>query len=220
MHQTSVLLRLFSISFIGAVGFILPMHHDNLALTNRKGFSSYFPATFVTHNTVISGTHTPGTFRSSSFVTLFESKKSNEGNETSIINLNGDINENINVVDTSNDGANQNFNLKAYPKRKPKKASESISYQTFKLFSYFIQFLGFFFFCGFLLNLSGYGYYFDTEGGGGLKIDKMENIRNEMQFRREMERMSVTKEQRPSSGLISPGDVLEGSIVPESTLPR
>jgi len=56
----------------------------------------------------------------------------------------------------------------------------------FDLFSYCIQFLGAFFFCGFILNILGYGYTFDLQKG--LVVDKMQNIRNEVQFEREIER--------------------------------
>ena len=53
-------------------------------------------------------------------------------------------------------------------------------------FSYTLQFLGFFFFCGLLLNFAGYAYTFDFNNG--LVIDKIDNVRNEMQFEREIVR--------------------------------
>lgn len=56
----------------------------------------------------------------------------------------------------------------------------------FKLFSYCIQFLGAFFFLGLIANLCGYGYTFDFEHG--LVVDKIQNIRNNVQFEMEMER--------------------------------
>lgn len=67
----------------------------------------------------------------------------------------------------------------------PSLASRASS-AAFLLFSYCIQFLGAFFFCGFILNLLGFGYTVDLERG--LVIDRMENIRNEVQFEREIER--------------------------------
>ena len=57
---------------------------------------------------------------------------------------------------------------------------------TFLPFSYTIQFAGFLVFCGFILNLLGFGYTFDFDEG--LRIDKIENLRNELQFEREIVR--------------------------------
>jgi len=53
-------------------------------------------------------------------------------------------------------------------------------------FSYTLQFLGFFFFCGLILNFAGYAYTFDFNNG--LVIDKIDNVRNEMQFEQEIRR--------------------------------
>lgn len=63
------------------------------------------------------------------------------------------------------------------------------TFSIFKLFSYCIQFLGAFFFAGFILNLAGFGYTVDLEHG--LVIDRMENIRSEIQFEREIERETM-----------------------------
>jgi len=54
----------------------------------------------------------------------------------------------------------------------------------FNLFSYTIQFLGAFFTFGLVLNLLGYGYRFDFEHG--VEITRLENLRNEIQFEREI----------------------------------
>jgi len=70
-------------------------------------------------------------------------------------------------------------------KEEPSKAA-MVSFNIFKLFSYCIQFLGAFFFCGFILNLLGFGYTVSLERG--LVVDKIQNIRNEVQFEREIER--------------------------------
>ena len=64
----------------------------------------------------------------------------------------------------------------------------------FKFFSYCIQFLGLFFFCGLLLNFAGFGYTFDFEHG--LVVDKIQNIRNEVQFEMEIEREEMEDLQR------------------------
>ena len=63
------------------------------------------------------------------------------------------------------------------------------TFSVFKVFSYCIQFLGAFFFAGLILNFAGYGYTVDLEHG--LVIDKIENIRNEIQFEREIERETM-----------------------------
>ena len=70
--------------------------------------------------------------------------------------------------------------------RKVPSLTSRVTLAIFKLFSYCIQFLGGFFFLGLLLNLSGFGYTFDLDRG--LVIDRIANIRNEVQFEREIER--------------------------------
>ena len=97
---------------------------------------------------------------------------------------------------------------------KPKQASESLSYQLFKVFSYIIQFLGLYFTFGILLNILGYGYSFDLQNG--FQVDKIQNIRNERQFQRELDRISprssgsiISTSTGSSSG--STDSVLEGS---------
>lgn len=78
----------------------------------------------------------------------------------------------------------------------PKKSSPTepsmkaqATFSIFKVFSYCIQFLGAFFFMGLLLNFAGFGYTVDLEHG--LVIDRIENIRNEIQFEREIERETM-----------------------------
>jgi hypothetical protein len=63
------------------------------------------------------------------------------------------------------------------------------TFSIFKLFSYCIQFLGAFFFLGLILNFVGYGYTVDLQHG--LVIDRIENIRSEIQFEREIERETM-----------------------------
>jgi hypothetical protein len=71
-------------------------------------------------------------------------------------------------------------------RKKVPSMTSQVTLAIFKLFSYCIQFLGGFFFLGLLLNLSGFGYTFDLDRG--LVIDRIGNIRNEVQFEREIER--------------------------------
>ena len=91
--------------------------------------------------------------------------------------------------------------------------SASVFSAIFLLFSYTIQFLGALFSIGLLLNLSGFGYTFDLESG--LKIDKIANIRNEVQFEREIER----EERMERKGMSSqPSKYIIAPEVPESGL--
>jgi hypothetical protein len=62
--------------------------------------------------------------------------------------------------------------------------SRTITSTIFNLFSYTIQFLGALFTFGLVLNLLGYGYRFDLDHG--IEVNKLENIRNEIQFEREI----------------------------------
>ena len=75
----------------------------------------------------------------------------------------------------------------------------------FNIFSYCIQFLGAFFFCGLILNLLGFGYTFDLDKG--ITIDKIDNIRNEVQFEREIirEEREELKEEAAAGGGSMPG---------------
>ena len=70
----------------------------------------------------------------------------------------------------------------------------------FNIFSYCIQFLGAFFFGGLILNLLGFGYTFDLDKG--ITIDKIDNIRNEVQFEREIirEETEELKEEAAAGG--------------------
>jgi hypothetical protein len=61
-----------------------------------------------------------------------------------------------------------------------------VTYGIFRLFSYCVQAAGAFFFVGLLLNFAGFGYTIDMEHG--LVIDKMQNIRNTVQFEMEIQR--------------------------------
>ena len=67
---------------------------------------------------------------------------------------------------------------------KKKEQLAQITGTIFDIFSYTIQFLGALFTFGLVLNLLGYGYKFDFDHG--LEINKLENIRNEIQFEREI----------------------------------
>lgn len=92
------------------------------------------------------------------------------------------------TAEISDDGAlpTSTFGGSAPEAKKEPSIVSQISLAAFKLFSYCIQFLGAFFFLGFILNLLGYGYTVDLERG--LVVDKIQTIRNEVQFEREIER--------------------------------
>ena len=79
--------------------------------------------------------------------------------------------------------------------------TEKISSAAFYLFSYCIQFLGAFFGLGFIANLLGFGYTVDFEHG--LTVDKIQNIRNEVQFEREIQREEMEELQGTSGSASS-----------------
>ena len=79
-------------------------------------------------------------------------------------------------------------------KKKQTRLSVKVFDVIFDLVSYVIQFLGVAFSLGLILNICGYGYTFDFEHG--LEIDRMEVIRKELQFKRE-----IVRETR---GVVSP----------------
>lgn len=94
----------------------------------------------------------------------------------------------------TDDDETENIVTEGEPKKSMASPTEpSMKAQTtfsiFKVFSYCIQFLGAFFFMGLLLNFAGFGYTVDLEHG--LVIDRIENIRNEIQFEREIERETM-----------------------------
>mmetsp|Transcript_15089 Transcript_15089/g.27309 ORF Transcript_15089/g.27309 Transcript_15089/m.27309 type:complete len:191 (+) Transcript_15089:129-701(+) len=82
----------------------------------------------------------------------------------------------------------------------------------FNIFSFGIQFLGVFFSLGLLLNLMGFGYTVDLEHG--LVIDRIQNIRNDVQFEREIEREErADLKGSASSKFITNLDVPENNVV-------
>lgn len=94
------------------------------------------------------------------------------------------------------------------PPPAPTEGKDSISFQFFKVFSYMIQFLGLYFTFGLLLNILGYGYSFDFQNG--FQVDTMQNMRNERQFQREMDRMTRESSQSYDARMNS-GSTLGGS---------
>ena len=88
---------------------------------------------------------------------------------------------------------------------------DKISFNIFKLFSYGIQFLGAFFGVGLLLNLCGFGYRFDLKHG--LVVDRIQNMRNEVQFEREIER-----EERADLKGSASSKYITAPIIPENDI--
>lgn len=89
-----------------------------------------------------------------------------------------------------------------------------VTFRIFQLFSYALQAAGAFFFIGLLLNFAGFGYTVDMEHG--LVIDKIQNIRNTVQFDMEIkreEREDVMKAgSSSSSGAVGSTKLLESSF--------
>jgi hypothetical protein len=91
-----------------------------------------------------------------------------------------------------------------------------ITFTIYQLFSYCVQAAGAFFFIGLLLNFAGFGYTIDMEHG--LVIDKIENIRNTVQFEMEIkreEREDVMKagSSSSSSGAVGSTKLLDSYIL-------
>ncbi len=86
--------------------------------------------------------------------------------------------------DDNNDANDASTDDKSTATKNP--IGQTLEFLVFTFSSYVIQFLGVAFSLGLLLNICGYGYTFDLERG--VHIDKMENIRTELQFRREVQR--------------------------------
>ncbi len=127
------------------------------------------------------------------------------------------------VTTTTGGGTNNNKETVEEEEEARKKAEametkRNVSFGAFKLFSYVIQFLGLYFSFGLLLNILGYGYSFDFENG--FRVDKMENLRNEMQFRREIERSSSSSSSMLRSSSPTVSEVLDDNTSPSSSLPR
>jgi hypothetical protein len=92
-----------------------------------------------------------------------------------------------------------------------------VTYGIFRFFSYCVQAAGAFFFVGLLLNFAGFGYTIDMEHG--LVIDKMQNIRNTVQFEMEIQReeredvmMKAGSSSSSSSGAVGSTKLLESSF--------
>jgi hypothetical protein len=92
-----------------------------------------------------------------------------------------------------------------------------ITFSIYQLFSYCLQVAGAFFFIGLLLNFAGFGYTFDMEHG--LVIDKIQNIRNTVQFEMEIKReeredvmMKAGSSSSSSSGAVGSTKLFDSSF--------
>uniref|UniRef100_A0A7S2E5W6 Uncharacterized protein n=1 Tax=Helicotheca tamesis TaxID=374047 RepID=A0A7S2E5W6_9STRA len=103
--------------------------------------------------------------------------------------------------DTPNDNSN---NTNKEPSTQNKPLSDAFD-TILLLFSYCTQFFGAAVSVGLLLNLCGYGYTFDFKEG--LYVDKIENIRKEVQFRRE-----ILRSAKESSGSSKVQKTLPGGV--------
>ena len=100
----------------------------------------------------------------------------------------------------------------AAPDIKEPSVTSKVTFGVFQFFSYCIQFLGAFFFVGLILNLLGFGYTFSLEKG--LVIDNIQNIRNEVQFEREIER----EEREDLKGMSGSQSYIIAPNVPENNM--
>ena len=134
-------------------------------------------------------------------------------------NDNNEDKEEDGVTSTTDDNApivNTNVSERSNNKSKDGPSTLSrITYSIYQLFSYCVQAAGAFFFIGLLLNFAGFGYTIDMEHG--LVIDKIQNIRNTVQFEMEIkreEREDVMKagSSSSSSGAVGSTKLLDSSI--------
>lgn len=144
---------------------------------------AYFPTLlFSTLAFITSGFQSPPTQICHQHNRLYQ-KSILEGRKVFILSNNNGIDDD----EAENFAAEEKTKKSVEPTEPSMKAQATFS--IFKVFSYCIQFLGAFFFMGLLLNFAGFGYTFDLEHG--LVIDRIENIRNEIQFEREIERETM-----------------------------
>lgn len=162
---TSIASASFSAAFVSPSGIV----SKRAGIVNTKSSTSYKDATaqkFIGFGSSSQAHHTIRVRSKSKYRTCVASKENDTDEDT----------ENATPLTAASDTPD-----------KIEEPSETTKITSgFLLFSYCIQFLGAFFFCGFLLNLCGFGYTVDFEHG--LVIDKIQNIRNEVQFERAIER--------------------------------
>lgn len=127
------------------------------------------------------------------------------GLETPVDNLVNEETKSINDLDVMNESTRTSQRNDGM-----KKTLKKIGDGWDLLFSFGIQSLGLYFSVGLLLNICGFGYHFDLQHG--LQIDTLENMRNENQFKREMQR-SGRQTQETSSITSSTGTKLGNSFV-------
>ncbi len=144
----------------------------------------YFPTLlFSTLAFITSGFQSPPTQICHHHNRLYHEKSILEGRKVFILSNNNN----------NDDDEAETITTEEEPKKSVEPTEPSMKAQAtfsiFKVFSYCIQFLGAFFFMGLLLNFAGFGYTVDLEHG--LVIDRIENIRNEIQFEREIERETM-----------------------------
>eukprot|EP00594_Rhizosolenia_setigera_P000210 CAMPEP_0178946190 /NCGR_PEP_ID=MMETSP0789-20121207/4149_1 /TAXON_ID=3005 /ORGANISM="Rhizosolenia setigera, Strain CCMP 1694" /LENGTH=207 /DNA_ID=CAMNT_0020626157 /DNA_START=46 /DNA_END=669 /DNA_ORIENTATION=- len=113
-----------------------------------------------------------------------------DGLDTPVDNLVNEETKSINDLDVMNESTSQRNDSM-------KKTLKKIGDGWDLLFSFGIQSVGLYFSVGLLLNICGFGYQFDLQHG--LQIDTLENMRNENQFKREMQRSARQTPQETSS---------------------
>ncbi|KAL7526858.1 hypothetical protein ACHAWF_001940 [Thalassiosira exigua] len=113
--------------------------------------------------------------------------------------------------DTADDDRIEPPDAKSLTGKKEPSMTAKVTNAIFLVFSYCIQFLGALFFLGLILNFLGYAYTFDLDGG--LVIDTIPKMRNEVQFEREVEReeRAALMESASSQDIISPSFQEDGA---------
>ncbi|EJK50782.1 hypothetical protein THAOC_30118 [Thalassiosira oceanica] len=102
--------------------------------------------------------------------------------------------------DCNEEQQGQGMSTDSIGQEKGPSAMSKLSSAIFIFASYCFQFIGAFFGFGLLLNILGYGYTIDLRREQPLVVEKISDLRNELQFEREIER-----EMRQDSGEQSTG---------------
>jgi hypothetical protein len=101
------------------------------------------------------------------------------------------------VQDDDDENESQDVNIPTKKKIVPPQAIRDVWNAISLFWSYTITFLGISLSFGLLLNLFGYAYIIDRDEG--LRVDTIQQLRTEQQFRAEANRLA--NEQRPPSAL-------------------
>ena len=193
-HHTTLLQLLLLAQFYGASAFVSPLNN-----CHSSSVTTHHNSELKTQNTATkNGINNYHLRRHHSIISTSLALKDDvdKDNEDPIVD----------------EGSENNIAEKEKEERRPAEITilwNRITSTLFLSFSFGIQFLGVFFACGIVLNILGYGYRFDLNDG--LVIDKIENIRTELQFEQEIireERKDIRESAISGSGMSGAKDLV------------